>query len=215
MPTHDTARTLRPEAVNGAPHPGTALPPAATARDGWALAAGAALAAALLSPLRHYWSADRRAKNTRDSFPLSTYPMFSEDRKGSARVPHVVGSTAEGERVLPHHKHFGAGGLNQVRKQIARMVRQGRATEVAQRYADALAAQNARGQTTGTGPGSTRRRQEARILSVEVVRSRFVFDTYYAGHTAPQTETVHARCAVGGTAEPVSLTRTEDGKDHS
>lgn len=180
--------------------------PAPTVRDAWALAGGVAFAAVLLAPLRHHWSADRTAKNTRDSFPLSTYPMFSEDRKAHARVPHVAGFSAEGERILPHHQHFGAGGLNQVRKQIARMVRQGRAVEVAQRYADSLQAQRGRS-TRGTSPGAARRRREAPIVRVEVVRSRFAFDAYYAGDTLPQTETVHARCAVGGTAEAVSLTR--------
>ena len=61
--------------------------------------------------------------------------------------------------------------------------------------------------TRGTSPGAARRRREAPIVRVEVVRSRFAFDAYYAGDTLPQTETVHARCAVGGTAESVSLTR--------
>ena len=180
--------------------------PPPTGRDALALAGGVAFAAVLLAPLRHYWSADRNAKNTRDSFPLSTYPMFSEDRKDRAWVPHVVGYTAGGERVLPHHQHFGAGGLNQVRQQIARMVRKGRAVEVAQRYADALHAQRDRS-ARGSGPGAVRRRKEAAIVRVEVVRSRFHFDTYYAGTTEPQTETVNARCTVGGTAEAVQPTR--------
>ena len=182
-----------------------------TGRDALALAGGVAFAAVLLAPLRHYWSEDRNAKNAKDSFPLSTYPMFSEDRKGRAWVPHVVGITANGERVLPHHQHFGAGGLNQVRKQIARMARKGRAVEVAQRYADALHAQRDRS-TRGTGPGAVRRRKEAAIVRVEVVRSRFDFDTYYAGTTEPQTETVHARCTVGGTAQAVQPTRTASAR---
>ncbi|MDI3329541.1 MAG: hypothetical protein QJR09_02250 [Micrococcus sp.] len=191
--------------------PGALTTPAATSRDLWALAAGAAFTAVLLSPVRHYFNG--RDKTEQDSFPLSTYPMFSANRKDRTRVPHVAGFTADGERVVPHYGHFGAGGLNQVRKQVARMVRQGRATEVAQRYADALAAQRRRPAPRGEGPGAVRRRREEAIVRVEVVRSRYFFDTYYAGNTTPQEETVHARADVGGTAVAVSATRTDPAQD--
>jgi hypothetical protein len=186
--------------------------PAATSRDAWALAAGVALAAVLLSPVRHYFNG--KDKLQEDSFPLSTYPMFSENRKDRVRVPHVVGFAADGERIVPHYRHFGAGGLNQVRKQIARMVRQGGSVEVAQRYADALAKQRRRS-ATGQGAGSPRRRREATITHVEVVRSRYFFDTYYDGNTTPQVETVHARAEVGGAAVAVDLTRTDPAQDPS
>ena len=63
------------------------------------------------------------------------------------------------------------------------------------------------------GPGALRRRREQEIVRVEVVRARYFFDTYYAGNTVPQTETVHARADVGGTAEPVSETRRDRGQD--
>ncbi|GAA4761923.1 hypothetical protein [Citricoccus nitrophenolicus] len=189
--------------------PGTA--PAASERDLWALTAGVALAAVLLSPVRHYFNG--KDKNEQDSFPLSTYPMFSDDRKDRTRIPHVAGFTADGRRVIPHYHHFGAGGLNQVRKQIARMVRQGRGVEIAQRYADALAEQQRRPRATGEGPGAVRRLREADIVRVEVVRSRYFFDTYYAGNTTPQMETVHARAEVGGTAEAVSERRHDAAQD--
>src|SRR5699024_10288365 len=108
------------------PKPDTAVP--VTARDLCARAGYTALAVVLLAALRHYAGKPkqvRRAKFKHDSFPLSTYPMFSTDRKGRIIVPHVVGLTAEGERILLHHRHYGTGGLNQVRKQIARGVRGG------------------------------------------------------------------------------------------
>lgn len=191
--------------------PGVLSAPAVTDRDLWALVAGTALAAVLLSPVRHYFNG--RDKVEEDSFPLSTYPMFSDHRKDRARIPHVAGFTAEGERIVPHYSHFGAGGLNQVRKQVTRMVRQGRAAEVAQRYADALAARRERPVPRGGGPGAVRRRREAGIVRVEVVRSRYFFDTYYAGNTTPQVETVHARADVGGTAVEVAETRTDPAQD--
>jgi hypothetical protein len=191
--------------------PGLLTAPAATSRDLWALAAGTALAAVLLSPVRHYFNG--KDKTEEDSFPLSTYPMFSDNRKDRTRIPHVAGFTADGERIVPHYGHFGAGGLNQVRKQVTRMVRQGRAAEVAQRYADALAAQRQRPAPRGEGPGAVRRRREAAIVRLEVVRSRYFFDTYYAGNTTPQVETVHARADVGGSAVAVSETRTDPAQD--
>ncbi len=57
----------------------------------WGLV-GAVLLALLLWPL----------VDGHDGFPLSTYPMFSEDRGRIVRLAHVVGRTAGGEvRPLP------------------------------------------------------------------------------------------------------------------
>ena len=120
-------------------------------------------------------------------------PMFSTDRKGRVTVPHVIGLTADGHRVPLHYRHYGTGGLNQVRKQIARGVRRGDAAEIAQRYADSLAA-----------PTRKLRRREATVERVLVVRSRFIFDDYFdpvaPSHT-PAQERRCAQCVVGGTAE--------------
>lgn len=165
--------------------------PAPTGKDILRLGAFAGLAGVLLSPLRHYLGdidTVNKVKNDRDSFPLSTYPMFSADRRGRVTVPHVVGLRADGQRVLPHYAHYGGGGLNQVRRQISRGIRQGRAVAIAQSYADSLAAK-------------PRTAEEKEIVEVQVVRSRFIFDEYFAGDTLPQAESMHARCLVGGTAE--------------
>ncbi|WP_156832028.1 hypothetical protein [Yaniella halotolerans] len=180
-----------------------------TPRDLWALAGYVAFAGVLLAPLRHYVGTPkqvRRAKFKRDSFPLSTYPMFSTDRKGRIIVPHVVGITADGERICLHHRHYGAGGVNQVRKQVARGVRRGHAAAIAQRYADSLAAEHRQGRLNGSSPGAIRRRREAAVVEVLVVRSRFIFDDYFATGeqpSLPKEETVRARCVVGGFAERV------------
>ena len=134
------------------------------------LAGLAGLAAVLVSPVRHYvgpMSTVNVQKMEQDSFPLSTFPMFSEDRRGRVIVPHVIGLSEDGERILPHYSHYGAGGLNQVRKQIARDVRSGRAVPVAQRFADSLAQPPEAGGSTEI---ETMRRieREARIVRVEV-----------------------------------------------
>lgn len=171
--------------------------PPITTGDLWAVAGYAVFAGILLSPVRHYFGTQKQVKHqkfARDSFPLSTYPMFSTDRKGRVTVPHVIGITDDGQRVPLHYRHYGTGGLNQVRKHIARGVRRGHAAKIAQRYADSLAA-----------PKKKFRRREASVERVLVVRSRFEFDEYFSSTpcTLPVRETVHAQCVVGGTAEEV------------
>lgn len=196
---------LNPHSISSGRKSDTAVP--VNAHDLWALAGYAAFAGVLLAPLRHYVGTAKqvkRAKFEQDSFPLSTYPMFSADRKGRIIVPHVVGLTADGQRIVLHHRHYGTGGLNQVRKQIARGVRRGNAAAIAQRYADSLAEQHQAGRLSGSSAGAIRRRAEAAVVSVLVVRSRFIFDDYFAPgehSTLPKEETVRARCVVGGTAE--------------
>ncbi|MDO4239302.1 hypothetical protein [Micrococcus sp.] len=194
--------------------PRTSPAPDPTPADARAIVLGAAAVAVALWPLRAYrgphLSGASAPKFALDSFPLSTYPMFSEHRGDSARVPHVIGLTAAGDRVIPHYRHFGQGGLNQTRKQVARAIRRGDAAVVAQDYADSLARQNAAlgGRVpTGSGPGSTRRRREAAIATVEVVRSRFRFSDHLEGRNQPYREQVLARCEVGGTAQAVQERR--------
>lgn len=171
--------------------------------DVWSLAGYAAFATVLLAPLRHYvgnLKTVTAAKIAEDSFPLSTYPMFSADRKGRIVIPHVVGFTAQGERVLPHYSHFGSGGLNQVRKQIARGVRHGQAVEIAQQYADSLAKQQSRKRPPSKPDVAARHERERDIVTLAVVHARYLFDDYFAGATKPQAELIHAECPVGGIA---------------
>lgn len=171
--------------------------------DLWALAGYAAFATTLLAPLRHYVGDLKKvteAKIEKDSFPLSTYPMFSADRKGRIVIPHVVGFTAQGERVIPHYSHFGSGGLNQVRKQIARGIRQGQAVQIAQQYADSLAKQQSRATTPTKPEVQQRHEREAAIVTVAVVRARYIFDDYFADNKLPAAETIHAECPIGGAA---------------
>lgn len=170
----------------------SSLPPV-TNRDLWALAGYVAFAGVLLSPLRHYVGTQKEVKHNkvqRDSFPISTYPMFSADRKGRVTIPHVIGITSDWQRIPLHYRHYGTGGLNQVRKQLARGIRRGDAARIAQRYADSLVI--------------SPRRNETNVVRVLVVRSRFRFDEYFSTTAAshqPFRETIHAQCEVGGVAE--------------
>lgn len=160
------------------------------ARDWVALASYAGIAAVLTSPLRHYVGPIdevNRKKNDEDSFPLSTYPMFSAYRRGRITVPHVIGLTATGQRINLHYTHFGLGGLNHTRRQLSKAIRKKRAVEVAQAYADSVARRP--------------RDNERDVVEVLVVRSRFLFDEYFSSNKKPQAESVHARCLIGSQAE--------------
>ena len=95
---------------------------------------------------------------------------------------------------------------------IAEVRARGDAALVAQTYADSLAVQRAarEGGRPSGGSGGPRRRHEAAVQQVEVVRSRFRFDDYYGGDVLPHRETVLSRCEVGGTAVAVREERTAD-----
>lgn len=142
-----------------------------------ALAAGGALLAAVLWPLRQNWRTERV-----DGFPLSYYPMFSAKRRRTGTVVHLLGLDADGRRHLLPHDLVGPGGLNQVRRQLAREAKLGRA----QRVADRVAARAAR--------------CRADVVEVLVVSGTYRYDTFFAGDREPRREVVHARAAVPTTA---------------
>lgn len=134
----------------------------------------ACIAAALLRPL-----AEHRRATPRDSFPLSHYPMFSLKRSQRARVTYLVGIDDAGGRHLLPYRCAGAGGLNQVRRQINRAVREGRANALC----DAVAA-SAPLQTPDAA---------ARIVEVQIVTGAYRLDDYFSGtRRTPEMETVLA-----------------------
>jgi len=105
-----------------------------------AATASGALVAAVLGPIHQTWRS-----RPRDGFPLSYYPMFTAKRKASGQVTHLVGVTADGgTRFLPHGL-AGSGGLNQVRRQLARSARRGTADRVCAAVAAKVAASGERG----------------------------------------------------------------------
>lgn len=142
-------------------------------------AAAAALVGVVLAPLRQNWR-----RKPRDGFPISYYPMFSARRQRSGTVVHLVGVDSSGQAQVLHYRHAGTGGLNQVRRQIRRTVKAGRAQELADTAARSVA-------------GSTRS-SKRRVVQVRVVSSRHAYDEFFAGHRVPEEETVHATAAVPG-----------------
>lgn len=137
----------------------------------------AAALALVVSPVHRNWRS-----RPRDGFPLSHYPMFTAKRKGSGKVTHLVGVTAEGEpRNLPHHL-AGTGGLNQVRRQLARSARGGTGSQICAAVAGKVAA---------SGPGSL-----ADVVEVRLVTGEYRFDDFFAGRREPLKERIHARAVV-------------------
>jgi hypothetical protein len=78
-----------------------------------ALGIAALLLLTIVAPVRLNW-----AKNPKDNFPLSYYPMFSMPREGKAKMTYLVGVADDNRRVYLSYKLAGTGGMNQVRKII-------------------------------------------------------------------------------------------------
>src|SRR5262245_12792789 len=95
-----------------------------------AVLASMAMIGAVLWPIQENWR-----KDPRDSFPLSYYPMFSAKRKPIESFNYLVGHDAKGKRYLIRHSFAGHGGLNAVRRQINKKVREDRAEDIAQMVA--------------------------------------------------------------------------------
>ncbi len=139
--------------------------------------ASLAMIGAALWPIQENWR-----KDPHDSFPLSYYPMFSAKRRAIETFNYLVGHDAKGKRYLIRHSFAGHGGLNSVRRQINRMVREDRANDVAHMVATNLA-------TRDQGKWS-------KIVSVAVVTGRYKVDDWFHGRKEPVSEKIMASCKV-------------------
>ncbi|MBA2450364.1 MAG: hypothetical protein H0V51_20305 [Chloroflexi bacterium] len=114
----------------------------------------------------------------KDNFPLSYYPMFTADRSQRAQVTHLLGLDARGRRYPIPYGYAGAGGLNQVRRQLRELVRIGRADELCRSVASKI------GRESG-GPF-------AGVVTVQVVTGEYRLADYFTGTRTPLSERVHA-----------------------
>lgn len=139
-------------------------------RAGWV---SAVLVGATLVPLLQY----RRPREERvDGFPLSWYPMFSARRRRWTTVGYAVGIDAAGTRRRLPSAALGPAGLNQVRRQLNRSVREGRAGEYAAAVARRLP------QVRGC----------AEVTRVEIVRGRVDLDRWFDDPVLAVRDTVVA-----------------------
>jgi hypothetical protein len=142
-----------------------------------ALAVSAALLAAVLAPVRQHFR-----ENLRDGFPLSCYPMFNAERQKHGFVTHLVGYEADGTRRILHYSYLGAGGLNQVRRQLRRLALAGRGGELALEVADAVASRSGKA--------------DAAVVRVDVVTGRYDYAQFFSGNRTPKSEVVHGSAEV-------------------
>jgi hypothetical protein len=157
---------------------GMDVPLASLARGkGLAGAASLLMIGAVLWPVTQNWR-----KEPKDGFPLSYYPMFSTKRSERARVHYLVGFGTRGERQPIPYTYAGTGGLNQVRRQINRVVRGGRADTLC-RIVAAKVAQDEEERFAG-------------VVTVQVVTGDYRLTDYFTGNRDPVSECVRASCPV-------------------
>ena len=134
---------------------------------------------AVLWPIAQNWR-----ERQRDGFPLSYYPMFTAKRSATVDITHFVGIELSGERQPVPYTYAGSGGLNQVRRQINRAVREGRAEALC----DSVAAQVARQESEAL----------AEVVRVELVTGKYRLAHYFAGETRPVSERILASSEIEG-----------------
>jgi hypothetical protein len=136
---------------------------------GRAFALAVLLLGAILYPVRQNWRPCKK-----DGFPLSYYPMFSHRRRQHTNIHYAVAVHADGSRQYVASEVLGIGGLNQVRRQLNRVVKRGEVAEFAQRLAERVAADPA----------------SAEVVRVEIVRGEFDLDVCLLNRRLEGTETI-------------------------
>jgi hypothetical protein len=136
----------------------------------------AVLLLVVASPVIENWKSPAH-----DDFPLSYFRMFSEERADTQRVNYLVGIDAEGARFLIPYKYVGPGGMNQVREQINKRVKDGKSVSLCQTVATRVAKAGSRLPALST---------------IEVTSGIYRLSEYFTGQQAPSAEIVRARCAV-------------------
>lgn len=120
------------------------------------------------------------ALRQRDSYPLSTYPVYAEARPATAELPTAVGVTAAGDRIRLSPTAIGASDDPLI---------------VADRVADSIAGGRAERLCLAIVERAVVERP--RLVGVEVVTETVdLVATAIDGATPPAARTVHARCPV-------------------
>jgi hypothetical protein len=115
-----------------------------------------------------------------DSYPLSTYPMFSDNQGRSAAVDVAVGVRADGTReALSPQLVTGTPEIVLAVATVSDAVHEGRAEVLC---ADVAA--------------RVGRSSRAAVAEVEIATETYDAPGYFAGDRAPLARTVHARCPV-------------------
>lgn len=138
----------------------------------WAYAFSAALAVAVLWPVF--------GSSQADSFPFSTYPMFSGRRSAEVSIAHVIAVDAAGNVDPLPPEALGSDEVIQAFETVRQALRQGDAS-VAALCADAA-------------DWARDHREDA--VSIAVVTDTFDGVAYFDGETQPSDSQVHHSCEV-------------------
>lgn len=136
-----------------------------------------AMIGAVFWPIQQNW----RAK-PQDNFPLSYYPMFSNKREAVENFFYLVGLDAQGVRHQIPYRYIGEGGGNSVRRQLRKIIGEGRGPELAKTVAKRLAKKN-------TSPWSE-------IVSVTVCTGKYDVDAFFHGKKETVSENVKGSAQV-------------------
>jgi hypothetical protein len=136
----------------------------------WAYSFSIAVVIAVLSPVL----GDPRA----DSFPLSTYPMFSGRQSRIVDITHVVGFTPSGERAILAPEALGTDEVVQAFETSRQ------AAAAGQHESQALCEEAA--------DWGAKHRSEA--ISYALVTDRFDALAYFEGNETPASTTIHSQC---------------------
>jgi hypothetical protein len=139
-------------------------------RRAWAYVVSVAALALVFSPVLR--------PSQRDSYPLSTYPMFSYDRGRESALPTAVGVTPEGQeqRLSPE---LISGGYEPVRAfaTVEASIQNGDTAELCREIAERAA-----------------KNRSADIIAIEVVTEVHDVVAWFEGDKEPSQRIVHARC---------------------
>jgi hypothetical protein len=158
----------------------------------WAILVTVTLIIAILLPIHEDFRGPRG-----DSFPFSWYPMFSRPRPDPEWAHYVVGHTSKGERVIIPAHFYVKGSMNQARRQLDHLVREGRTA-------------HATCEQAATRIARSNQQDLQDVVSVNVVRGYFYMEEYFGkGNKQPVRESIYARCRVMRGAQPQTQTQSQ------
>jgi hypothetical protein len=167
------------EQTNAIPYPSAQQMGRAASGKWLAGLLGVVLVGAVLSPIAENWR-----REPEDGFPLSYYPMFTAERGETSSVTHLVGVDGRGNQAPLPYTFAGTGGLNQVRRQISRIVSRGGADTLCRTVASRVARAD--------------RPPFDELVTVRIVTATHDLDDYFTGRNkGAVAERVRAECRVG------------------
>lgn len=122
-----------------------------------------------------------------DDFPLSYYPMFTKKRKQDTKVIHPIGVTRAGAKINLHYQVVADGGMNQVRRQINKQVRNQQAQQLCNHVAQMIDLHSPE--------------LHEPLVGVQIVSDRYNLAAYFAGERSPMKRNIEATAPVPSMTE--------------